>query len=213
MEEIYLRCFSAAKVVIFGLLWDFLLFASVHWDFCMRHSVPQWWGLMLWSGPSRAVHVEISAVLCKSTLSPLILIFTCSMSKGSAEWLDYKCFAVKYQTYNMVTPLSGCSGDFVWMGHWRLCVQAGKCKRCCSAWQKEMGHFPPKCQFWLCPTDCSRWWGHLFCWINRSRQHKLNKYDRIHFWVQKLQVLLRGEIHACARKMLKSNNQSSSFCP
>lgn len=168
MEEIYLGGFSAAKVVIFGLPWDFLLFVSVHWDFSVRHSVPQWWGLALWSGPSRAVLVQISAGPCKSTLIPLILIFTCSMSKGSAKWLEYKCFALKYQTYNMVTPLSACSGNFVCTGCWKLRVQAGKCKRCCSAWQKEMGalHFSRKWQFWLCPTGCSRWWVTYFVgWI------------------------------------------------
>lgn len=162
IEEIYLGGFSAAKVVIFGLLWEFLLFVSLRFLYETQCSSA------LWPGPSRAVHVEISAVLCKSTLIPLIWIFTCLITKGSAKWLDFKCFAVKHQAYNMVTPLSGCSGDFVCMGHWRLHVQAGKCERCCSAWQKEIGalHFPAKWQFWLCPTGCSRWWVIYFVgWI------------------------------------------------
>lgn len=126
---------------------------------CSLCYISQWWNFSaLWSGPSKAVGVEISAVPCKST--PLVLALTCYMTKGIAKWLDRKCFALKYQTCNRITPLDVCYGHYVCMGAWRLDALAGWFRRWCSAQLKEAGALPfsKEWQFWLCPTVCSRWW-------------------------------------------------------
>lgn len=48
----------------------------------------QWGGVVLWSGPSKAVRVNISAVPCKSTLILLVLIFTCYMTRAlQNDWI------------------------------------------------------------------------------------------------------------------------------
>jgi len=75
----------------------------------MKQSVPrvvlsQWRGAMVWAGPSKAVHVGISALPGKSTPIPLILRFTCYMAKSFAEWLHPKCLPLKYQACSRITP-------------------------------------------------------------------------------------------------------------
>ena len=169
----------------------------------------------MWSGPSKAVHVKISAVPCKSTLIPLVLIYTCYMTKGLCKMAGSQVFCFKVsdmqQGYSIKCLL------------WGLCMYGGL-EAGCPGWEVS--------ETMLCPAEgngssaflkrvtilvVSHWLqqvvGHVFCRMSRSRQQKLSKYGGIRFWVQKLQFLLKGEIHACASKILKSSNQSSSFCP